>query len=402
MRWSPADPPRPRPEGGSGPRAPGSPSCVVVMRTPTAAQRTRHRLDPVRLLHAQLLRAADDALAARERGAEREERQLVDQERHLVAAPRPSRRARPRRTSRSATGSPPTVRRLKTEIRAPMRSSTWRKPVRVGLTPTPWSRSSEPGSSVAATRNGAAEEKSPGTSRSSGAQPPPAARRSAAAAGASTRAPRAGEHPLGVVAARRRLDDGRRPAVRVEPGEEHAGLHLRARHRQLVADRRAAYRRLDRGAARGRPSSRPRAHRRAAARRSARAAAGRATRRRRARSCPSCPARMPASRRISVPGVAAVDRAPRAARARAGRRPAPGHVSRLARPRPRARAIASAVESVSAERPKPRISLSPSAIAPSSSARWEIDLSPGTPKSPRERTTRGLEPSLAPRTPARR
>ena len=43
-----------------------------------------------------------------------------------------------------------------------MRSRTFIRPVRVGLTPTPAIRRREPGSSVAATRNGAAEEKSPG------------------------------------------------------------------------------------------------------------------------------------------------------------------------------------------------------------------------------------------------
>ena len=43
----------------------------------------RHGFDPVRLLYAQLLRARDGALAVGEGGAEREQRQLVDQERHL-------------------------------------------------------------------------------------------------------------------------------------------------------------------------------------------------------------------------------------------------------------------------------------------------------------------------------
>ena len=39
---------------------------------------------------------------------------------------------------------------------------------------------------------------------------------------------------------------------------------------------------------------------------------------------------------------------------------------------------AATVDSVSAERPKPSITVSPSAIAPSSTARCETDLSPGT------------------------
>ena len=48
--------------------------------------------------------------------------------------------------------------------------------------------------------------------------------------------------------------------------------------------------------------------------------------------------------------------------------------------------IPAAVESVSAEAPKPVKRLSPSATAPKRSARWEIDLSPGTARSPRSET----------------
>jgi len=44
------------------------------------------------------------------------------------------------------------------------------------------------------------------------------------------------EEPLGVVAGRRRLDDRRRAVLRQEAGEQDAGLDLRARGRQLVAD----------------------------------------------------------------------------------------------------------------------------------------------------------------------
>src|SRR6188768_3295969 len=45
--------------------------------------------------------------------------------------------------------------------------------------------------------------------------------------------------------------------------------------------------------------------------------------------------------------------------------------------------MAASVASVSAERPKPLMRVSPSAIAPSRSARCEIDLSPGTRTCPR-------------------
>src|SRR5438034_85252 len=72
------------------------------------------------------------------------------------------------RTSRSATGSPLSVRRLKTAMFAPMRSSTSRNPARSGLTLTPWTNSSDPLSSVAARMNGAADEMSPAIRTSTG------------------------------------------------------------------------------------------------------------------------------------------------------------------------------------------------------------------------------------------
>ena len=255
--------------------------------------------------------------------------------------------------------------------------------MRVGLTPTPWSRSSESGSSVAATRNGAAEEKSPGTSMSSGARrlrrPDAGRERPARDTG-----PGSLQHALGVVAARGRLDHRRRAAVRIEPRQEHARLDLCARHRRLVADRLqrpaldpercVAIRRLDRGA-----------HLPQRRRRPARAAAGTGTRRRRARSVPSAPASRPGSRRMRVPAF------PQSMGLRGGpspRSPTPptritSFSSLTAAP---SAATACTVDSVSAERPNPRISLSPSATAPSRTARWEIDLSPGTPRSPRTLT----------------
>jgi hypothetical protein len=72
------------------------------------------------------------------------------------------------RTSRSPAGSPAKVRRLKTAIRAPIRSRTSSSPMRVGFRLTSWMRSTDPASNVAATMSGAADEKSPGTSIDSG------------------------------------------------------------------------------------------------------------------------------------------------------------------------------------------------------------------------------------------
>ena len=82
--------------------------------------------------------------------------------------------------------------------------------MRVGFNPTSCTISSEPGSKVAATMNGAADEKSPGTSTR------PSSSRSAGPTVTLVRPPpnpraRGGEHDLRVVAGRDRLDDGRRP-----------------------------------------------------------------------------------------------------------------------------------------------------------------------------------------------
>ncbi len=90
------------------------------------------------------------------------------------------------------------------------------------------------------------------------------------------------QEPLGVVAGRHPLDDRGRAAGRVQPGEQDARLDLRARDRQLVADRlHRAARRSGAGAAR-RPS-RYRRPSQSAARRSAASASIAATRLRSAR-----------------------------------------------------------------------------------------------------------------------
>ena len=225
----------PPPRSRDGTPRTRKPSAVAADVRAERAEGVRDRLDPVGLLHAQLGGAAHDAVAARVPASEREERQLVDEQRHLGGADR--RRdelgggCRGRRPARRRSR-----RRLKTVMRAPIRSSTSSRPVRRGLRPTPWIVSSEPASSVAATRNGAAEEKSPGISSS------PSSSRSAGATVTLrgfrvTRAPAAREHVLGVVARRQRLLDRRLAALGEQPGEEHGGLHLRARDRELVRDR---------------------------------------------------------------------------------------------------------------------------------------------------------------------
>ena len=171
----------------------------------------------------------DDALAARHPGGEREERQLVDQRRHLVRPDLRRGRARPAPPRGRRPARRPRTRRLKTAIRAPMRSSTARKPVRVGLMPTPCSRSSEPGEQRRRDDERRGRREVAGHRGRAGAAAR-RARRPPRAAFAARARPRL-EHPLRVVARRRRLDDDRRPAVRVEPGEQDRRLHLGARHR---------------------------------------------------------------------------------------------------------------------------------------------------------------------------
>ena len=139
------------------------------------AEAVDHGLDPVGLLRAQLGGAAERAVSVCVHGEQGEERQLVDEHgtsAALMVAPTSS----DGRMSRSPAGSPPIRQRLKTVMFAPIRSSTVRRPVRRGFRLTPWIVSSEPASSVPATTNGAAAEKSPGISTSPSSSLPSARR----------------------------------------------------------------------------------------------------------------------------------------------------------------------------------------------------------------------------------
>ena len=316
IRWSPCELIRAA-LGAS--RHASDPEAIVPRRDAHAegSQRIRHGLDAVRFLDAQLFRAPDSALAMRARGREREERQLVDQQRHLRGGRPPSRSARPsaprdRRPARRRCAC-----RWKIVMRAPMRASTSSSPMRRGLRPTSWIVSSDPGSSVAATTKGAAAEKSPGHVDLAEAQLLGRADRDAAllARHGHARRPRASARcGRGSAAARRRSCGrprrGPRAGRTTSPARSPPAARSGSRAARRPRSRAAACRRRSR---RPRPSA-------PAARRSGRRAAGGATRRPSARSGP-------AGRRGSRRAAAASCRSCRSRSAPSGsrspRRPAP-------------------------------------------------------------------------------
>ena len=176
--------------------------------------------------------------------------------------------------------------------------------------------------------------------------------------------------------------------VGVEAGEEDRRLHLRARDRELVRDpvqrppldahRQVAVLRLDAGAhARerlGDPLHRPRAERRVADE---------------LELLPLLTRENAGEEPDERAGVAAVDRP---ARRLQPAQPLPEDAERvvavLVDGDPERARTASIVDSVSAERPKFVTRVSPSQIAPRSTERCEIDLSPGTAMCPTSRVDR--------------
>ena len=232
----------------------------------------------------------------------------------------------------------------------------------------------------AATTKNAADDGSPGTSSSNGSGAP-ASTRTVPSAGRHRRTERR-EHALGVIAARDRFDDlGHAP--RLEAGEHERTLHLRARDARRVpaaGERAAAHddrrqravgARVDRRAHRAQRLDDARHRAPAAASRRRRAPRGtgapRAGRSARASTCPSwrSRSRRPARAEPSTPFDARVSRSGEPLI----RTPS---CSRLRR-----------VAATSAPVARPAIVLRPSASAANSSARCEIDLSPGTRNRPR-------------------
>ena len=151
------------PRGRVGTPVTEKPSSCPFARPPIARSASTSGLDPVGLLEAQLAGAVDPALAARAGREQPEERQLVDEQRHLVALDRRRRQlgARAPRASPDLLGADARA-AARIPTRAPIRSSTSSSPVRRGLRLTSWIVIRDSGTSVAATMNGAADEKSPG------------------------------------------------------------------------------------------------------------------------------------------------------------------------------------------------------------------------------------------------
>ena len=224
----------------------------------------------------------------------------------------------------------------------------------------------------------AADEKSPGHVDRARLQSRRRLRAHARPSRLATLAAEAAQHALGVIARERRLDHGRAPS-RVEPREQHGGLHLRAGDRQRVVDAAAALRRraIRTG---GRPSS--------VSIRAPIARSGSATRsigRCISDSSPISTLSNACAREQSHEephGRARIAHVERAARRRSPCSPTPCtrtslRARSLDRARPALAARASVARQSSLSR-KPATSVRPSAMPPSISARCEIDLSPGT------------------------
>ena len=218
------------------------PSAVGSTSPPSARRAVADGRDPVGLLAPQLVRVADRRRPLGEAGGEGDQRQLVDRQRDLGAADLGAAQ-RPRRDAQVADRLAALLAlRGRPRSSAPIRSRIASRPVRVGLRPTSWSRTSLPGTSVAATMKKAAEEKSAGTTIRPASSALGRLRRRRASPSRRDVGAGGGQHALGVVAGRQRLDHPRL-ALGQQPGEEQAGLDLGAGDRQLVGRCRAAARR---------------------------------------------------------------------------------------------------------------------------------------------------------------
>ncbi len=278
------------------------------------AQPADHGLDPIRLLVAQLLGARDDRLAVGEAAGERHQRQLVDRQRHLAGAD-------PRRLQRAGAGDD-RRRRLALGRRRldhlERRSHPGQDPEQADpagvdadalephLAAADEQRGDDPErgrGEVAGDGDLAGRERGGGLDRDPGRRQGAVDGHRGAGVLRSHGRPGGAQHALGVVAGRAPLDHGGRP-VGEQPGEQQAGLHLRARDRQPVLDP------VQLGAShaqRGQPIVARRdlgAHQPQRLDRPGRPVGAGSTRRRRGvHSPPGCPASQPGSSRSSVPAL---------------------------------------------------------------------------------------------------
>ena len=288
-------------------------------------------------------------------------------------------------TRRSPAGSPPALPRTAASTSTPIRASTGSRPVRVGFSPTPRMASGVvPPASAAQTRRNAAAEKSPGTSSSSGAS---------RAGGASSRTvhapPRHASRTVAPIASSMRsLWSRERRGSRTSTGTPAPTAASRIALLTCALATRPSWRmvrsappvtRIGRTPARSRYSTVAPMPRSGPAMRSI----GRRDRDSSPRSSTErgCAASAPESSRAPVP-LLRRSRGPRGCLH--PRSPAPpirsGVVAGRSRPSMRTPSArrASAVATGSAARGALPTRLSPSAMAPRMSARWVIDLSPGT------------------------
>ena len=305
-----------------------------------AAQAVDDGGDPVGLLDAQLLRAAHDGLALGEAAEQRDQRQLVDRQRHLVRARPRCRPAGRTATSSSQTGSSGTISPGRGGSRsptttAPIRSAMRTKPVRVQFALMSVITIREPRTRIAAAMWKAADDGSPGTcsepssssscwvTRDAVAVAPDVARRRGRAGARCGRGSARARSPSSRPSASRPASSthdftcARRDRQRVLDPAQRAAVHRERRRsdpraRRSARPSRAAGRRRGRRGGGGSTRRRRASTRRRAGRRASRAAAASACRRCRRRCRRPRASRSPGPRIVSVPGAPSSTSAPHA------------------------------------------------------------------------------------------
>ena len=223
-----------------------NPSSRRLDLRPDPAEALDHGRDPVRLLVAQLPRAGDHRPPLGKAARERDQRQLVDRQRHLVAGERAwrpaghgERRSPPGARVRPPSGPPRPPRKRPSDAATPSR------PTRVGLRPTPSSRTRlrarapprRGGRRPTRSRRAPRPAPGPAAPRADGDPPDRAAvhRRQGPQLRDLDLGAGRGQQALGVVASRSGLDHPGLP-LGEQAGDQHARLDLGAGHRKLVGD----------------------------------------------------------------------------------------------------------------------------------------------------------------------